>query len=107
MNIALSYICMYDKMKEDNMNYKTTGICAREIEFEVDGNRVRNISFLGGCDGNLKGISSLVEGMEIEEAISRLKGITCKTKPTSCPDQLASALELYIKNNIDNKDMAV
>ena len=72
------------------MKYKTTGTCATEIEFEV------NVNFIGGCDGNLKGLKVLVEGMNIEDVIQKLKGIECKTKPTSCPDQLSLALENYM-----------
>ena len=77
--------------------YKTKGTCSREISFSVDeqGN-VTNVSFFGGCNGNLQGISKLVEGMKAEEAIKRLKGIRCGFKPTSCPDQLAVALENMI-----------
>jgi uncharacterized protein (TIGR03905 family) len=73
--------------------YKTSGTCSREIIFEVENGKVKNVQFLGGCNGNLKGISALVEGMEIDEVISRVGGITCGMKPTSCPDQLAKALK--------------
>ena len=74
--------------------YKTKGTCSREISFSVDeqGN-VTNVSFFGGCMGNLQGISKLVEGMPAEEVIKRLEGIKCGFKPTSCPDQLAQALK--------------
>ncbi|MCI6276345.1 MAG: TIGR03905 family TSCPD domain-containing protein [Clostridium sp.] len=75
------------------MTFKTQGVCARNINFEVVDNKVTSVSFEGGCNGNLKGISKLVEGMEVSEVISRLKGIQCGTKKTSCPDQLATALE--------------
>lgn len=78
------------------MKYKTTGTCATEIEFEVKDNKVKNVNFIGGCDGNLKGLKVLVEGMNIEDVIKKLKGIECKTKPTSCSDQLSLALENYI-----------
>lgn len=74
-------------------NYKTSGTCSREIHFEVEDGVVKNVEFIGGCNGNLKGIGSLVEGMKIDEVIDRLEGITCGFKPTSCPDQLASALK--------------
>lgn len=73
--------------------YKTQGTCAREITFEVEDGKVKNVSFFGGCNGNLKGIGSLVEGMEVEEVIKRLEGLKCGFKPTSCPDQLAKALK--------------
>lgn len=73
--------------------YKTSGVCSREISFDVINNKVKNVSFVAGCSGNLKGLSSLVEGMEVAEAIKRLEGITCGNKTTSCPDQLAKALK--------------
>ena len=74
-------------------SYKTSGTCSREIYFDVENNKVKNVEFLGGCNGNLKGIGCLVEGMDIDEAIHRLSGVTCGGKPTSCPDQLACALK--------------
>ena len=73
--------------------YKTQGTCSREISFEVEDGKVKNVSFFGGCNGNLKGISSLVEGMEVDEVIKKLEGIKCGFKQTSCPDQLAKALK--------------
>lgn len=73
--------------------YKTSGTCSRAIHFTIEDGTVRNVSFEGGCNGNLKGISSLVEGMAPAEAIRRLRGIRCGMKTTSCPDQLAQALE--------------
>lgn len=75
------------------MTYKTTGTCSTAIEIEMDGDTIRSVRFVGGCNGNLKGISSLVTGMKAQDAIARLKGIRCGFKPTSCPDQLATALE--------------
>ena len=70
------------------------GVCSRSIAFDIDENHiVTNISFLGGCNGNLKGVSALCEGMKAEDVIERCKGITCGFKSTSCPDQLACALE--------------
>ena len=76
-----------------NYKYKTKGTCAREITFELEDGIVKNVSFFGGCNGNLKGIAALVEGKKAEEIIPLIKGIKCGFKPTSCPDQLASALE--------------
>lgn len=74
--------------------YKTTGTCAREILIDInDDKTINSVSFLGGCNGNLKGIASLVKGKKIDEIISALKGIDCNFKGTSCPDQLARALE--------------
>lgn len=72
--------------------YKPSGVCSSKIEFELDGNVVKNISFLGGCNGNLKAIAALAEGMTIEEVKARVLGITCGFKKTSCSDQLAHAL---------------
>ena len=73
--------------------YKTKGTCSQMINFEVEDGKVKNVQFFGGCNGNLKGIGSLVEGMDIDEVISRLEGTTCGMKSTSCPDQLAQALK--------------
>lgn len=73
--------------------YTTKGTCSREIYFEIEDGKVRNVQFLGGCNGNLKGIGSLVEGMDVDEVIARLEGTTCGSKATSCPDQLATALK--------------
>jgi len=74
-------------------SYKTSGTCSREIYFEIEDGKVKSVEFLGGCNGNLKGIGSLVEGMDVDEVIARLEGTTCGGKPTSCPDQLARALK--------------
>ena len=73
--------------------YKTFGTCSQRILFNIEDGKVKNVQFIGGCNGNLKGIASLVEGMDAEEIISRLEGTTCGGKPTSCPDQLAQALK--------------
>lgn len=78
--------------------YTTQGTCSRKISFEVEDGKLHNVDFLGGCNGNLKGIAALVEGKPVEEVIQTLKGITCGPKPTSCPDQLATALLLYMSN---------
>ena len=73
--------------------FKTNGTCSKAILFEVEEGIVKNVQFLGGCNGNLKGIGSLVEGMNIDDVIARVEGITCGMKATSCPDQLAQALK--------------
>lgn len=78
------------------MNYKTKGTCSREINFEVEDNTIKAVEFVGGCAGNTQGVAKLVEGMDINEAISRLEGIKCGSKGTSCPDQLALALKNYL-----------
>ena len=75
------------------MKYKTQGTCSQEINIELKDGVIDSVSFIGGCNGNLQGICALVKGMTAEEAISKLKGIRCGFKPTSCPDQLARALE--------------
>ncbi len=73
--------------------YKTSGTCSQRIFFEIEEGKLKNVQFLGGCNGNLKGIGSLVEGMNIDDVIARLEGTTCGMKDTSCPDQLARALK--------------
>ena len=73
--------------------YKTSGTCSREILFEIEDGKLKNVQYIGGCNGNLKGIGSLVEGMDVDEVIARLEGTTCGMKSTSCPDQLAQALK--------------
>ena len=78
------------------MIYKTKGTCSTSIDVELKDGVIDSVKFTGGCNGNLQGISALVKGMKPEEAISRLKGIRCGFKPTSCPDQLAHALEELI-----------
>lgn len=75
------------------MTYKPKGVCSSAIDIELDGDTIRSVKFTGGCHGNLQGISRLVEGMKVDDAVSRLKGIRCGFKSTSCPDQLAQALE--------------
>jgi len=81
-----------------NYQYKTSGTCSRSIDFEVVNGVVKNVRFHGGCDGNLKGISAIVDGMKVEDVISRLEGIRCGFKSTSCPDQLAKALRKVVEN---------
>ena len=78
------------------MTYKTKGVCSREINFEVEDNKVKNVQFVGGCSGNTQGVARLIDGMDIDEAISRIEGIQCGFRPTSCPDQLAKALKQAI-----------
>ena len=73
-------------------SYKTNGTCSRQIDFEVENGIITEVSFLGGCNGNLKGISALCKGMKLDEVIDRLSGIRCGFKNTSCPDQFAKAL---------------
>ena len=75
------------------MVYKTKGVCSQQIKFDVEDGKVKNVEFYGGCHGNLQGIGKLVEGMDVNEVITRLEGIKCGFKSTSCPDQLAQALK--------------
>ena len=77
------------------MTYKTSGVCSSAIDFEVEGNIIKSVKFVGGCSGNTQGVARLIEGMDIDEAISRIEGIKCGFRPTSCPDQLAKALKKY------------
>lgn len=80
------------------MVYKTHGTCSSQISFDVIDNKVRNVKFTGGCNGNTQGVAALVEGMDVNEAINRMEGIRCGFRPTSCPDQLATALKEAIAN---------
>lgn len=73
--------------------YTTHGVCSRQIMIDLDGETIKEVAFLGGCHGNTQGVSALVKGMNAYEAIERLKGIRCGGRSTSCPDQLATALE--------------
>ena len=77
-------------------SFRTSGTCSQLIEFDIRDGKVHDVRFMGGCNGNLKGIGSLVEGMEVHEVIRRLEGTTCGMKNTSCPDQLATALRTAI-----------
>ena len=73
--------------------YTTKGTCSRSILFEIEDGKLKNVQYIGGCNGNLKGIGALVEGMDVDAVIARLEGISCGGKPTSCPDQLCRAIE--------------
>ncbi len=76
--------------------YKTRGVCSRAIQLEVENDTITFCRFEGGCNGNTQGVASLVTGMKVADAIAKLKGIQCGPRPTSCPDQLATALEQYL-----------
>lgn len=78
------------------MEYRTQGVCSRAIKFDIVDNKVTGVQFAGGCSGNTQGVARLVEGMDVHEAISRMEGIKCGPRPTSCPDQLARALKAAI-----------
>ena len=76
------------------MVYKTSGVCSQAIEFEItEDQKVHGVKFIGGCSGNTQGVACLIEGMDVQDAIRRLDGIRCGSRPTSCPDQLARALK--------------
>lgn len=77
--------------------YRTYGTCCQAIDFEINDELIADVTFYGGCNGNLKGIAALIKGMKVDEAIRRLEGITCGGKSTSCPDQLAQALKSIAK----------
>ena len=79
----------------DNISYITKGVCARKIDIEIENDIIVSVKFSGGCAGNTQGVAALVRGMSIDEAISRLGGIRCGFKSTSCPDQLAKALKKH------------
>lgn len=87
------WISLYKEGTNMQYEYKTKGTCSQRIFFEIEDGKVKNVEFVGGCNGNLKGISSLIDGMDAEEVIKKLEGICCGSKSTSCPDQLATALK--------------
>lgn len=82
------------------MTYKPQGVCSQKIDFEIVDGKVTNVQFMGGCNGNTQGVARLVEGMEVNEVISRLDGIRCGFKGTSCPDQLAKALKAALSETL-------
>ena len=86
------------------LSYRTRGVCAGRIDVAIDGNVISSVRFLGGCSGNTQGVAALVVGMETEEAIRRLRGIRCGGKSTSCPDQLANAIEACIALGEDEEN---
>ena len=83
---------MRKEVKSMKYNYRTRGVCAMDITFDIDGDKVHNVRFYGGCDGNLKAICKLIEGMKAEQVVKILEGNTCGFRPTSCADQLSIAL---------------
>lgn len=82
----------------EKITYKTSGVCSRSIDIEIEDGIVVSVKYNGGCHGNTQGVAALVAGMSIDEVITRLSGIRCGFKPTSCPDQLAQALKEYRDN---------
>lgn len=87
-----------------NYTHKTFGTCSQFIDIELDDNKIKKVNFIGGCHGNTQGVSILVKGMDVKEAISRLKGIRCRNKETSCPDQLALGLENALRQMEQNNN---
>lgn len=86
--------------KPEIIQYQTHGVCCQMIQIAIQDGIILDAEFYGGCNGNLKGIKSLIKGMPIDEVITRLQGITCGPKPTSCPDQLAKCLIEYKQKNL-------
>jgi uncharacterized protein (TIGR03905 family) len=88
------------------ISYRTRGVCAGRVDVAIDGNVISSVRFLGGCSGNTQGVAALVVGMEADEAVRRLRGIRCGGKSTSCPDQLANAIEACLELSSDGEGEA-
>lgn len=84
-------------MTKEVISYTTSGTCCKLMNIELDGDTIKDVEFIGGCNGNLQGIKNLVKGMKLDEVVAKLKGIKCGTKPTSCPDQLAQCLAVVLE----------
>ena len=82
------------------MKFKPSGVCAKEMSFDIIDNKIKNLNFVNGCPGNLIGLSKLIDGMDIDEVIEKLRGVDCRGKATSCPDQLSKVLEEWKKANL-------
>ena len=82
----------------EKYSFKTKGVCSMVINFESDGRIVKNIEFVGGCSGNTQGVAALADGMDARELVDKLRGTDCRGRGTSCPDQLAQAIEKYVLN---------
>ena len=82
------------------MKFKPSGVCAKEMSFDIIDNKIKNLNFVNGCPGNLIGLSKLIDGMDIDEVIEKLRGVDCRGKGTSCPDQLSKVLEELKKANL-------
>ena len=83
----------------DKITYIPRNVCSRKIDIEIENNIIKSVKYTGGCAGNTQGVAALIAGMSVDEAIERLSGIRCGFKPTSCPDQLATALKEYKEQN--------
>ncbi len=84
-------------MTKEVISYTTSGTCCKLMNIELDGDTIKDVEFIGGCNGNLQGIRNLVKGMKLDEVVAKLKGIKCGTKPTSCTDQLAQCLAVVLE----------
>ena len=89
----------------DTYVFEPIGVCSKMIEVKIDNDTIMDVSFFGGCNGNLKGISALARGQKLDDVINRLKGIPCGAKSTSCPDQFAKCLLSYKKEKAENKEI--
>lgn len=83
----------------EHYTYYPKGVCSRQMDFDIEDNKIHNLKVIGGCNGNLKGIAALIEGEDIDTVKEKLKGINCNGRGTSCPDQLSLAIEEYQNNN--------
>ena len=81
----------------DVVQFQPTGVCAKMMQFMIKDGIIQNVEFVGGCNGNLRGIGILVQGMHIDEVISKLEGLPCGSRPTSCPDQLTKGIKAYLQ----------
>lgn len=88
--------------KPDVIKFKTTGTCCKIMQIAIQDRKILDCEFIGGCNGNLQGIKNLIRGMNIDDVISRLNGIKCGPKDTSCPDQLAKCLQAYKNKSLSN-----
>ncbi len=95
----MQYKIMYKTEEYLMYSYKTSGVCSSTINIEIEDNIIKNVEFIGGCAGNLLGIGSLVKGLSVDEVISKLQGIDCRGRGTSCPDQLSKALTAWKQNH--------
>ena len=87
-------------MTIETINFNTSGTCCRLMNISIEEGVIVDVDFIGGCNGNLSGIKNLIKGMRIEEVIAKLKGITCGSKSTSCPDQLANCLAMFLEEKV-------
>lgn len=95
----LKYHLWREQTMSEHFTYKPEGVCSRLMEFDIQDGTIESFQVVGGCNGNLKGIGSLLKGMKVEEVIRRLEGTTCGPRPTSCPDQISRALKSYLAAN--------